>query len=256
MIIYKTQKEINLMAEGGKILAQILDEVIDKIKPGIGTKELNDLAESLIFKNGGQPAFKNYQVSEDDQPFPTTLCTSINYEVVHAPAEPDRILKSGDIIGLDIGMRYKNYYTDMAKTVAVGKISPDVKKLIEVTKEALDLGIAKYNENVYLSEVAKVIQKHVENNGFSIVRELVGHGVGKLVHEDPRVPNYVTEESKLIKVKKGMTLAFEPMVNMGDWPVKVAEDGFAFITKDNSLSAHFEHTVAIDHNGKKRILTQ
>jgi methionyl aminopeptidase len=256
MIIYKTQNEINLMAEGGKILAKILQQVSAKVKPGIGTKELNDLAESLILKNNGVPAFKNYKSSEGDQPFPSTLCTSINNEVVHSPAEPDRILQPGDIIGLDIGMSYKGYFTDMAVTLAVGNIRPQTQKLLTVTKESLDLGIAKIKENVYLSEIAKVIQDHVEKNGFSVVRELVGHGVGKFVHEDPRVPNYVTEESKTIQIKKGMTLAFEPMVNAGDWKIKILEDDFTYATDDGSLSAQFEHTVALDHQGKTKILTK
>jgi methionyl aminopeptidase len=256
MIIYKTQKEIDLMAESGKILAEVLAQVAVQVKPGIGTQELNDLAEKLIIARGGQPAFKGYKVTPDDRAYPTALCTSINSEVVHAPAEPDRILQKGDIIGLDLGVDYKGHFTDMAVTVAVGKISKQTQKLLNVTRECLNKGIAQFKEGNTLAEVAKAIQTHVESNGFSIVRELVGHGVGKKVHEDPRVPNYVTEESGQIEIKKGMTVAIEPMVNIGDWPLEVLSDAWTYATKDKSLSAQFEHTVAIDHNGKTRVITK
>ncbi|MBN1325674.1 type I methionyl aminopeptidase [Candidatus Falkowbacteria bacterium] len=256
MIIYKTQKEIEIMAIGGKILSEILKEVADKVSPGIGTLELDKLAEELIRKRGGFPAFKNYKSSSDQKPFPSTLCTSINEEVVHGSATPDRILKEGDIIGLDIGMQYQGYFTDMAITVGVGEISKDAKRLIDITRGALNLAIEQVKEGNHLSNVAEAIQKHAEKNGFSVVRELVGHGVGKEVHEDPNVPNYVTQESKLIEIKKGMTIAIEPMVNVGDWQVNLLDDGWTFVTADSKLSAHFEHTVAVDHEGKTRILTQ
>jgi methionyl aminopeptidase len=255
MIIYKTPKEIEIMAEGGKILGDILAQTAKKVKPGVGTAELNELAESLILKSGGLPAFKNYKTSPEARPFPTTLCTSINEEVVHAPAIPDRILKEGDIIGLDIGMEYRKMFTDMAVTVGVGNISQEAQKLLNVTQQSLALGLEQFKEGNNLADVARAIQTYVEKNGFSIVRELVGHGVGKKVHEDVRVPNYVTDEGKTIVIKRGMTVAIEPMVNIGDWRVDVADDGFTFITCDGTLSAHFEHTVGIDHSGRTIILT-
>ena len=256
MIIYKTQEEIEIMAQGGKFLAEVLAEVSNKVKPGIGTKELDDLAEKLIKEKGGLPAFKNYKGSGLSIPFPTTLCTSINKEIVHAPAIPDRILEEGDIIGLDIGMQYKGLFTDMAVTLAVGKIDEKAEKLLRVTKESLDLAIGQFKEGNDLSDLAFAIQRHASNNGFAVVRELVGHGVGKNVHEDPRVPNYVTEESMAIKIKPGMTLALEPMVNIGGWQIELLDDGLTFATSDGSLSAQFEHTVALDHNGKTRVLTK
>lgn len=255
MIIYKTQKDIELLAKGGKILGEILKQVAKTVRPGIGTKELDDLAERLILQSGGQPSFKHYRTSNDARPFPTTLCTSINDEVVHAPAIPNRILKEGDIIGLDIGMQYKGLYTDMAVTVGVGQISKQAQRLLNVTQEALSLGLEQVKEGNHLSDIAKAIQAYVEKNGFSVVRELVGHGVGKKVHEDPNVPNFVTEESKLIPIKRGMTIAIEPMVNVGGWQIEVADDDTTFKTVDGSLSAQFEHTVAIDHNGVTRIIT-
>ena len=255
MIIYKTQKEIEIIAEGGKILADVLKQVAALVRPGVGTQELNELAEELIYKANGVPSFKFYQTSDDAMPFPTTLCASINEEVVHAPALPNRILREGDIIGLDLGLRYKNYFTDMAVTVGAGKISAEAQKLLNVTQDALALGIEQIAEGKTLADIARAIQNHVEKNNFSVVRELVGHGVGLHVHEDPRVPNYLTEESKTIKLKKGMVIAIEPMVNVGNWRVKVLDDDFTFATSDGSLSAQFEHTIAIDHNGEVRVLT-
>lgn len=244
------------MAKGGQILAEVLQQVIDKVQPGISTKELNDLAEKLIIAKGGQPAFKNYKTHAADRTYPTTLCTSINQEVVHAPAIPDRILKEGDLLGLDIGIEYQGYFTDMAKTIAIGEISTEAKKLLAVTQEALQKGIEQFKAGNFLADMGKTIQDYVEENGLSIVRELVGHGIGKKVHEDPKVANYLTEESKSIKIKPGMTLAIEPMVNLGAWQVELLEDGWTFVTRDKSLSAQFEHTVALDHEGKTRILTQ
>jgi len=255
MIIYKTQKEIEIMAIGGRLLAEILNEVKNQVKPGIGTMELDDLAEKLILQNGGQPAFKNYKGSAEQKPFPTTLCTSINDEVVHAPARPNRILKEGDIIGLDIGMEYQGGFTDMAVTVGVGKVSQEAENLMATAHECLNLAIEQVKEGNYLSNVAKAIQSYAEANDFTVVKELVGHGVGQKVHEEPNVPNYVTEESKNIQLKKGMTIAIEPMVNAGGWRVKLLDDELTFATADGSLSAQFEHTVAIDHNGQTRILT-
>jgi methionyl aminopeptidase len=255
MIYYKTQKEIELLEKGGRLLAQILKQVAANVRPGVGTKDLDDLAERLILQCGGHPSFKHYRASSSDIPFPTTLCTSINDEVVHAPAIPNRILKEGDIIGLDIGMQYKGLYTDMAVTVGVGQISKQAQRLLNVAQESLNLALEQVKEGNYISDIANAVQSYVEKNGFSIVRELVGHGVGKKVHEEPNVPNFVTDESKLIKIRRGMVLALEPMVNIGNWPLRLADDNLTFKTADGSLSAQFEHTVAVDHNGETRIIT-
>ncbi|HDQ22583.1 MAG TPA: type I methionyl aminopeptidase [Candidatus Uhrbacteria bacterium] len=255
MIIYKTQKEIELMAESGKILARVLNEIVQNVKPGVNTQDLEDFAEKLIADKGGRPAFKNYKAYPEDKAFPTALCASINDEVVHAPAIPGRILREGDIIGLDLGVEYKGYFSDMAVTIGVGKISVEAQKLLNITKAVLGLGIEQFKEGNTLADIGRAIQFHAEKNGFSVVRELVGHGVGKQVHEDPRVPNYFTEEAKFVPIKRGMTIAIEPMINTGSWEIKLLDDGWTFATADGSLSAQFEHTVALDRNGKKRILT-
>ena len=249
MIIIKTQEEITIMKEGGKILAGILDEVSKAVIPGISTLELDELAERLIREAGGDPAFLNYSVEgEEDNPYPATLCTSVNSEVVHGIPSKNEILKEGDIIGLDIGMFYKGLCTDTAITVGVGKISEDVQKLMDVTLRALKKGISQIKSGAHRGDIGSVIQQYVEGEGFSIVKQLVGHGVGKEVHEEPRVPNY-GEFGTGIKLEEGMTLAIEPMVNVGEDLVQTDDDQWTIITNDKSLSAHFEHTVVVTKKG-------
>ncbi|MBU0620165.1 MAG: type I methionyl aminopeptidase [Patescibacteria group bacterium] len=275
MVTIKSQQEIEIMREGGRILAGILDEICRAIKPGITTDELEKMACDLIKKAGGSPSFKGYKM-HDGEIFPTALCTSINNEVVHAPALPSRKLNSGDIIDIDIGYRtsdigsqklnnkYYNsksdirnltsgFYLDMSRTVAVGKISKQARRLINVTKKSLELAIKQVKPGNTLNDIGGAVQDFVESQGFSVVRELVGHGVGYKVHEDPKVPNYkITDKSlKNIILQPGMVLAIEPMVNIGGWRVKTAPDGFTSITSDKSLSAHFEHTVAVVDEGCK-----
>ncbi len=251
MIIIKSQQEIKIMRQSGRILAQILNLLVKKVKPGIGTKELNQIAEREIRLAGGWPIFKGYQG------FPTTLCTSINSEVVHAPAIPDRKLKSGDILSIDIGIKYpaKNgMITDMSTTVAVGKISKPAKKLIETTKKALNLAIKTVKPGVHLGDISNVIQKYAEKNNFNVVRDLVGHGVGRKLHEPPQIPNYGLPGSGPI-LQAGMTLAFEPMVTAGTYEVKIDKNGQTYKTKDGSLAAHFEHTILVTKKGSE-ILTK
>ena len=258
MIIIKIPEEVEIIAEGGKILAKIMKELENNVKPGITTKELDRLAESLIFKYGGECSFKGYQN------FPACLCTSINEEIVHA-VPSYRVLKEGDIISLDIGMKYNGFHTDMAITLPVGKINPETKRLIEVTKKALEIGIEKVKPENHIGDISRVIQKYVESQGFNVVRELCGHGIGREIHEDPQILNSVSFEKKLvdkvkyvedgnIEIEAGMILCLEPMVTVGDWHIKKSKDGFGFKTKDGSLSCHFEHTVAVTKNGAK-ILT-
>ena len=258
MITIKTPEEVEIIAEGGKILAKIMKELENNVKPGITTKELDRLAESLIFKYGGECSFKGYQN------FPACLCTSINEEIVHA-VPSYRVLKEGDIISLDIGMKYNGFHTDMAITLPVGKINPETKRLIEVTKKALEIGIEKVKPENHIGDISRVIQKYVESQGFNVVRELCGHGIGREIHEDPQILNSVSFEKKLvdkvkyvedgnIEIEAGMILCLEPMVTVGDWHIKKSKDGFGFKTKDGSLSCHFEHTVAVTKNGAK-ILT-
>lgn len=241
MIFIKTKKEIELMRQGGKILAKILNELEKETKPGTNTHDLNELAENLAKKFGAKPSFKGYRN------YPASLCVSINSEVVHGLPKK-RILKEGDIVGLDFGLFYQGYYTDMAKTVPVGKISSLAQKLIFVTKKALDLGIAQVKPGNHIGDISFAIQSYVEANGFSVVRDLVGHGVGKKIHEPPQVPNF-GEKGTGVKLEEGMTLAIEPMVNAGSYKVKLLSDGWTFVTCDGSLSCHFEHTVAVTKTG-------
>lgn len=255
MIIIKTPQEIALMREGGKILALILEELGQAVKPGIKTIDLDKLAESRVFKYGVKASFKGYKPSfnSENGGYPANVCVSVNEEVVHGiPGE--RVLREGDIVSLDMGVLHKGYYTDAAITVGAGKISPMAQKLIDVTKKSLELGIAEVKAGNHLGDIGFAIQSYAEKNGFSVVRDLVGHGVGKLIHEEPEIPNY-GKRGKGLELKEGMTLALEPMINIGDWRVKVMPDTWTFVTQDKSLSAHFEHTVAITENGAE-VLTK
>lgn len=252
MIYIKTPEEIALIREGGKILAQILIDLSRTVKPGIKTIELDRLAESLVLKYGVVAAFKNYKPSfnsGDQDGYPASVCVSVNEEVVHG-IPGNRILAEGDIVSLDMGVLYKGYFTDAAITVGVGKISPIAQRLIDVTKKSLELGIAQAKIGNHLGDIGSAIQKYVEANGFSVVRDLVGHGVGKFIHEEPEIPNFGKPGTGL-KIKEGMVLAFEPMVNAGTYKVKTLSDGWTFVTQDKKKSAHFEHTVAITKNGSE-----
>lgn len=251
MIQIKTKKEIELMRKGGRILARILDKVMQKAEVGVGTKELNQLAEQEIRKVGGYPIFKGYAG------FPTALCTCLNEEVVHAPAVPDRKLKSGDVLSVDIGMRYpaKNgMVTDMARTKIIGKDLQQAKKLLKVTQQALDKAIKKIKSGIYLGDVSNIIQQHVEKNKFNVVRDLSGHGVGRKLHEAPQILNFGQKETGII-LKAGMTLAIEPMVMQGNYDLEIKKDRMTYKTQDNSLCAHFEHTILVTDKGAE-ILTK
>jgi len=241
MISIKTPEEIEIMAEGGKILARIMKELEKKVSPGMTTKELDRVAETLILKSGGKCSFKEYEG------FPACLCTSINEEIVHV-APSDRVLKEGDIISLDLGIFYKGFHTDMAITVLVGKVDPETARLIRVTKKALKRGIRKIRPGNTIGDVSNTIQRYVESQGFNVVRELCGHGIGKEIHEDPKILNYGKRHSGP-EIKEGMVFCLEPMVTVGDWKLKKFSDGFGYQTQDGSLSCHFEHTVAVMRNG-------
>jgi len=243
MISIKSEEEIKIMAEGGRILAGIVKELEKKVKPGIATKELDRVAETLILKSGGEPSFKGYQG------FPATLCTSINEEIVHGIPSA-RKLKEGDIVSLDIGMKYKGFHTDMAVTLPVGRVSPEVQRLIKVTKKALKRGIKKVRPGNTMGDIGNTIQRYVEGQGFNVVRELCGHGIGKEVHEDPQILNY-GKRGTGPEIKEGMVLCLEPMVTAGGWELVKTEDGQGFKTKDGSLSYHFEHTIVVARDGAK-----
>ena len=257
MITIKTSEEIALLHEGGKRLAEILEKVKERAAPGVTTKELDRLAESLIFSVGGKPAFKGYCLAGNAKgvpPYPAVLCTSINDEVVHG-IPGDRVLKEGDIIGLDIGMTYQRLITDMAATVGVGKIDEKKQRLLNVTKEALARGIAQVKEGAFVHDIGAVIQPFVEQEGFKLVsRELGGHGVGYELHEEPLISNWHEHISRKIELRAGMVLAVEPMVASTS-KIILDADGWTYRTADGSFAAHFEHTVAVTEKGAD-ILTE
>ena len=251
MILIKTQKEIDFIRESCKVVAETLRLVSSNVRIGITTFELDRIAEDYIRSNNAIPAFKGY--SQGGLPgFPGSVCTSINDAVVHGIPGQDK-LEEGDIISLDVGVLKNNYYGDAATTVAVGKISDEKKKLLEVTEKSLQSGIEQARSGNKIHDISAAVQEYVEQNGFSIVRDLCGHGVGKFLHEDPAVPNFGRRGTGA-KLKKGMTLAIEPMVNAGGYEVITSSDGWAVLTADGSPSAHFEHTILILDNSPE-ILT-
>lgn len=246
----KTQSEIDTIAEGGKLLRGILHATSKLTRPGATTKELSDFADSEIRKIGGRPSFIGY--GDRDNPFPAALCTSVNDVVVHGI--PGKVLlEEGDIVGLDIGMDYKGFYTDTAITIPVGKVADSAQKLIDVTRKSLELGIAAAIVGNRAGDIGHAVQTYAEQNGFSVVRDLVGHGVGYEVHEDPQIPNYGRPGTGA-KLVEGMVIAIEPMLCAGSYHIFFDDDGWTIRTEDGGLSAHFEHTVAITKNGP-RLLT-
>lgn len=249
--LIKTQEEINLIAEGGAILHDILLQTASLVKPGVSTQELNLFAETAIEKAGGRPSFKYYGSAKN--PFPAGLCTSINDIVVHGIPSDKAILKKGDIVGLDIGMEYKGLFTDTAITVAVGEISAVAKRLMTATQSALNQAIKQAKPGNRIGDISFATQSTAEAAGFSVVRDLVGHGVGYDVHEDPAIPCYGKKGVGQI-LKTGMVLAIEPMLCEKDYFVNFEKDGWTIRTKDRGLSAHFEHTIAITEYGA-RVLT-
>jgi methionyl aminopeptidase len=247
----KTEQEIGLINEGGKLLRDILLRTTQLVKPGVTTADLNDYAEQEIFRVGGRPSFVGYGTKKN--PFPAGLCTSINDAVVHGVPSHTEYLQEGDIVGLDIGMEYKGLYTDTALTVPVGKVSFKAEKLMEVTKKALDLAIKEAKPGARLGDIGAVIEETAVKNNFSTVRDLVGHGVGYAVHEDPNVPGYGKRGTGLV-MEPGLVIAIEPMFCEKDPEIYFDEDGWTIKTQDGGLAAHFEHTIAITKNGSK-ILT-
>lgn len=252
--IIKSPEEINVIREGGRLLSDALCAVVAAVRPGVTTEELDALAEKLLREGGGEPSFVGYKGRKNEQPFPTTMCTSINHEVVHAPATPPRHLQEGDVVGLDIGVRFKGYCTDMAVTVGVGAVSDEARRLMTVTREAMMRGIEQAQPGKFVSDIGRAVQTHVEREGYGVVRDLVGHGIGKNVHEEPRVPNYVDTRLAPVELKPGMVICIEPMVTLGDWQVKTLPDGWTIVTADSSVAAHFELTLTITEHGHE-ILT-
>jgi methionyl aminopeptidase len=252
VILIKTSREIDHIKESCRIVAETLKLLKANIRAGVTTSELSQMADDFIQSNGGISAFKGYSQGGDSIDYPGAICISVDNEIVHG-IPGSRVLKNGEIVSVDVGVVKNKFYGDSALTVPVGEISADKQKLLDVTREALYLGIKQAVEGGHLHDISAAVQEHVEKNGFSIVRDLCGHGVGKYLHEAPSIPNY-GKKGTGVKLKSGMTLAIEPMVNMGSYNVKVEPDGWTVVTSDGMPSAHYEHTILIT-NGKPEILT-
>ncbi|MGH7353679.1 MAG: type I methionyl aminopeptidase [Candidatus Rokuibacteriota bacterium] len=247
MIELKSAREIGFMREAGHILADVIDRLCAGVKAGLTTLEIDEDVESFIASRGAKPAFKGYRG------FPATVCVSINEEVVHGIPSAQRWLKDGDIVGLDLGCIVEGYYADCALTLPVGEVGPEVRRLLDVTRESLERAVVECRTGRRLSDVSHAVQTHVEARGFSVVRAFVGHGIGRALHEEPQVPNF-GDPGRGPLLRTGMVLAIEPMVTMGSCEVRILDDGWTAVTKDGSLAAHFEHTIAIT-DGEPEVLT-
>ncbi|MEI8182277.1 MAG: type I methionyl aminopeptidase [Desulfomonile sp.] len=246
MIILKTRREIETMRAANQIVAEILEYLGQVIQPGITTGELDKIAEKMILRAGAKAAFKGYRM-RNQRPYPAAICSSVNEEIVHG-IPGLRILKEGDIVGVDVGVVYKGFVGDSARTYPVGKVSEQASRLLQVTRESLYRGIERAVSGKRLQDISAAVQGHVEGHGFSVVRDFVGHGVGRKMHEPPQIPNY-TGVGWNPRLEVGMTLALEPMVNEGTWQIKLLDDEWTAVTADHKLSAHFEHSLAITDNG-------
>lgn len=249
MVSLKSPREIDLMKDAGRIVVLVLSKIKETARPGVTTADLDKVAERLIREEGAVPAFKGYRG------FPANICISINEEVVHGIPGP-RVLRSGDIVSVDVGVKLKGYYSDGAITIPVGQINKERERLLAVAQEALKRAIEKVKPGAKLKEVSAAIQETAESQGFSVVRKYVGHGIGRKMHEEPQVPNFVDSSFKLnLTLKPGMTLAIEPMVNAGTYEVKTKKNGWTVVTADGRPSAHFEHTVALTANAAEVLTT-
>jgi methionyl aminopeptidase len=249
MITIKTFEEIEKMKTGGKFLSVILARLMEACVPGAHTEDLDRLAREEMVKVGGKPSFLHYQISDEDPPYPSAVCISVNEEVVHGLATPNRVIKDGDLVGLDIGMWFEGLATDMAATVCVGHVKAEAKKLSDDTRESLKRGLSVIKEGAWLHEISQAIENYLKPNKYGIIRDLCGHGVGYSVHEDPQIPNYHERRAKPVKLKAGMCLAIEPMVTLGDWRIKQKDDGWTYVTADRSLAAHWEVTIVVTKSG-------
>lgn len=244
----KTQEEIETLRRCGKRLAAVLASVAEEARAGVATLALDTLAERLIREHGGVPIFKGYRIKEAKTPFPASVCVSVNDEIVHGIPRPDRILHDGDIVGIDIGMRWNGMVTDAAITIGVGRISSEAERLIRVTREALVIGIAAARPGATIGDIGYAIGGHIRKNRLGVIRDLAGHGVGYELHEEPLIPNY-GKPGTGTELRHGMVVALEPMATLGGWRIMLDPDDWTFRTADGSLAAHFEHTVAVTRTG-------
>ncbi len=242
MIILKSLQEIEQIRKACLIVADVLEKMRSQVHPGVSTLALDEFAERFILAAGAKPAFKGYRG------YPRTLCTSVNNEVIHGIPSKDAVLKPGDIVSIDVGAIVEGFYGDAAITLPVGKVAPESERLIKVTEESLYRGIKQATDGNRLFDISHAVQNHVESNGYSVVRDFVGHGIGRNMHEDPQIPNF-GNRGQGPRIKPGMVFAIEPMVNMGGSATVVKEDGWTAVTVDGSLSAHFEHTIAVMPDG-------
>jgi methionyl aminopeptidase len=246
-IIIKSDREIDAMRQAGSIVARILEILSKQVKPGMKTRELDIIAERELARTGARPSFKGYRG------YPASICVSVNDEIVHG-IPGDRVLNEGDIVSLDFGAIYDGFQGDAAVTVAVGEAGPEARRLIEATRGSLEAGIAAARSGATLGDISAAIQGYAESRGYSVVREYTGHGIGRKMHEDPQIPNFGSPGTGPV-LKKGMTLALEPMLSTGDWHTRLSDDHWTVLTADGSLAAHFEHTIAIT-NDKPEVLTR
>lgn len=249
MIVRKTRSELDKMRRSGLLVYQILQALGAMVRDGLSTWDLELAAVKMMDDAGAKPAFKNYYVPAAGERYRFVLCTSVNDEIVHGMPNPKRILRNGDIVSIDTGVSLSGYFGDSALTVGVGEMTEQTKKLLKVTEESLELAIDKVRDGNRLFDICSTVQEHVEGNGFSIVKEYVGHGIGTQLHEEPQVPNYVDRRNENPRLREGMVLAIEPMVNAGKPDAKVLKDKWTAVAKDGSYSAHFEHCVAVTADG-------
>lgn len=260
-MLIKSAKKIEQIRKGGKIIGHILSELKKMCKPGVSTFAIDDAAEKMIISAGGKPSFKDYASRAGEVPFTGTICASLNYELVHGIPSKNTILKKGDIFSIDIGMEWPDkgghgYYTDTAITIPIGEVSDKVKKLLKVTRAALEAGMKAVKPGNTVADVGFAIEEYVKSQGkYGIIRDLVGHGVGHAVHEEPPIPNFFDQSMERYKLIPGMVIAIEPMISLGDYKVKTAKDGWTIEMSDGSLCAHFEHTLAITKGGHE-VLTR
>ncbi len=246
MITIKSEREIELMREAAVKLKNVFSEVKGMIKPGVKTSDLDKKAEQVIRAQSAKPAFKGYRG------YPASLCISINEEVVHGIPSASRVIEEGDVVSIDAGLVWRDYFSDSARTWVVGKVSDRILKMIQITKQALYEGMDQMKPGARIGDISAAIQKCIESNGFGVVRDYVGHGIGKAMHEDPQVPNYGMA-GRGQKIEIGMALALEPMVTEGNWQVNVLEDGWTVVTKDKKIAAHYEDTIAVTANGPENL---
>lgn len=249
MIIRKNQAELEKMRAAGLLVYQVLDTLKKMVAEGVSTLDLEMTAERMIIAAGARSAFKGYANPQAGSKFPYVLCVSVNDEIVHGMPSEKKILKRGDIVSIDTGVQLNGYYGDSAVTVAVGEITPEAQRLLDVTRESLELAIEKVRPGNRLFDICGTVEQHVTANGFTVVREFVGHGIGTQMHEEPQIPNYVDRRNENPRLKEGMVLAIEPMVNAGAAGSRVKADKWTAVTEDGKYSAHFEHTVAVTANG-------